>query len=125
MTFGRVNPGKTRSGQGERHFNSYGLLKIQDKIRLLTTPHYIHEEISEFATTYPFTNDYPFDFAQSLLLLHKREVVVLGSARYPWYSGLVFVCVASRGSTELVVGSDNMDGLFFAIPCYRLFPDFE
>jgi hypothetical protein len=47
--------------------------------------------ISEFATTYPFTNDYPFDFAQSLLLLHKRELggsVVLRSARHSWHQVL-------------------------------------
>lgn len=119
VTIGRVNPRKTR--EDSRYFNSYGLFENSKQksgcLRRLINP----RGFSEFAT-YPSTNDYPFDFAQSLLLLHKREGgkcrFTVGEALVA--SGLVFVCLASQGRTELV-GSDNIDGLFFAILCCRLF----
>lgn len=126
VTFGRVNPRETRRGALFQFLRTF---ENKNKIRLLTTPRYIQEEISEFATTYPFTNDYPFDFAQSLLLLHKREVgsekcCLTRSAMHSWYQGL-FSCVWFREGERSwweVTTSMGFFLLSFAAPA---FPDFE
>lgn len=120
VTIGMVNPRKAR--EEGRYFNSYGLLKNSTKSgclqRLITSKRIfrIRDNIPIYAT-----NDYPFDFAQSLLLLHKREGgrcrFTVGEALVA--SGLVFAGLASRGRTELM-GSDDINGAFFAILCCRL-----
>ena len=119
VTFGRVNPRKTQ----RRALFRFLRTSENSKQNPADYDASLHARgISEFATTYPSTNDYPFDFAQSLLLLHKGgvESVVLRVGEALLVSGLVFVYLASRGRTELV-GNDNMDGLFFVILCCRLF----
>lgn len=98
---------KTKSGCLQCLITSKRIFRIRDNIPIYAT------------------NDSPFDSAQSLLLLHKRERereggrcrFTVGEALVA--SGLVFACLASRGRTELM-GSDDINGAFFAILCCRL-----
>lgn len=83
---------------GNHYFNSYGLLKNSKQNPAAYDASLHPGGFSEFATTYPSTNDYPFDFAQSLLLLHKRQGgkcrFMVGEALLA--SGLIFVSGFAR-----------------------------
>lgn len=94
VTFGRVNPRKTRRKTLLQFLRTFENSK-QNPAAYDASLH--ARGISEFATTYPSTNDYPFDFALSLLLLQRRGgTCCFTVGEELLVSGLVSVYLASK-----------------------------